>query len=181
MYRLVIAITALLVTSLLAFAPAHPDERVAGGPALLSLFGAWGAYTAAQNGKRVCFTLAKPMTASTALPNGPRESAWIFVTTWPADSVKDEVSIDFGYVLEPDTDATVEIAGRSFAMWPNANIAWVKNPAEGPLLLETMRRGSDITVKRTSASGVVSTDVYSLRGFPQALDRARLACRRDEV
>jgi hypothetical protein len=179
MHRVVIAIATLLVTSLLA--SAHADERAAGNPALLSLFGTWGAYTAVQNGKKVCFTLTKPVTASTAPPNGPRESAWIFVTSWPADVVKDEVSIDFGYVLEPNTDATVEIAGRSFAMWPHANIAWVKNPGEESLLLETMRRAADITVKGRSASGMVSTDVYSLKGFSPALDRARLACRRDEV
>jgi hypothetical protein len=154
---------------------------VAGDPILLSSFGAWGAYAAAQNGKKVCFALAKPVMASTAPPDGPREPAWMFVTSWPVDAVKDEVSIAFGYVLKPDTDATVEIAGRGFAMRPDTDGAWVKNPADEPLLVETMRRGADITVKGRSDSGMVSTDVYSLRGFAQALDRARQECRREEV
>jgi hypothetical protein len=54
---------------------------------------------------------------------------------------------------------------------------WVKNPAEEPKLVETMRKGRDMTVKGTSAKGTVSTDVYSLKGLAQALDKVGQECR----
>jgi hypothetical protein len=40
-----------------------------------------------------------------------------------------------------------------------------------------MRKGADLTVKGMSAKGTASTDIYSLKGLPQALDRIGQECR----
>jgi invasion protein IalB len=53
----------------------------------------------------------------------------------------------------------------------------VKNAAEEPKLVETMRKGQDLTVKGTSAKGTASTDVYSLKGLSLALDKVGQECR----
>src|SRR5262245_38918618 len=150
---------------------------VAGEPTLLAMFGEWGAYTATPNGKKVCFALAKPATSSTVPPNRPRDTAWMFISSRPGEKVKDEVSVIFGYGLKPNSDANIEIAGGSYAMNTQGDGAWVKNPAEEPKLVETMRKGRDLTVKGTSAKGTVSTDVYSLKGLGQALDKVGQECR----
>jgi len=62
-------------------------------------------------------------------------------------------------------------------MYTQADGAWVKNAAEESRLVETMRKGLDLTVKGTSAKGTATTDVYSLKGLPQALDRIGQECR----
>jgi hypothetical protein len=62
-------------------------------------------------------------------------------------------------------------------MYTQADGAWVKNAAEEPRLVETMRKGADVTVKGMSAKGTASTDIYSLKGLPQALDRMGQECR----
>ncbi len=146
-------------------------------PTLLAQFGEWGAYTASPSGKKVCFALAKPVTSSTVPPNRPRDPAWMFISSRPNEKVKDEVSVIFGYGLKPNADANIEIAGGSYAMYTQADGAWVKNPAEEPKLVEVLRKGADATVKGTSAKGTVSTDVYSLKGLSQALDRIGQECR----
>ena len=144
---------------------------------LLATFDAWGAYTATPNGKKVCFALAGPARSSTEPPNRPRDPAWLFISSRPSEKVKDEVSVIFGYSLKPNTDANIEIAGGTYVMTTKADGAWVKNPAEEPKLVETMRKNRDVTVKGTSAKGTASTDVYSLKGLSQALDRVGQECR----
>jgi hypothetical protein len=160
-----------------AAAPAAPAIPGVAQPTLLGQYGDWGAYTASPGGKKICFALAKPATSSTLPPNRPRDPAWMFVSTRPAEKVRDEVSIIFGYGLKPNSDANIEVAGGSYAMYTQADGAWVKNAAEEPKLVETMRKGQDLTVKGTSAKGTVSTDVYSLKGLSLALDKVGQECR----
>jgi invasion associated locus B (IalB) protein len=157
--------------------PVAPSIPGALQPTLLAQFGEWGAYKATASGKKLCFALAKPVTSSTVPPNRPRDPAWMFISSRPAEKVKDEVSVIFGYGVKPNADANIEIAGGSYAMYTQADGAWVKNPAEEPKLVEVMRKGADATVKGTSAKGTVSTDVYSLKGLSQALDKIGQECR----
>ncbi len=150
---------------------------VAGEPTLLAMYGEWGAYTATPNGKRVCFVLSKPVSSSTVPPNRPRDPAWMFISSRPAEKVANEISLIFGYGLKANADATMEIGGASYALNTQGDGAWVKNPAEEPKLIEILRKGADVTIKGTSAKGTVSTDVYSLKGLTQALDRIGRECR----
>ena len=158
-------------------APAAPSVPGAPQPTLLGQFGDWGAYAATPGGKKVCFALAKPANSSTSPPNRPRDPAYMFISSRPAEKVRDEVSIIFGYGLKPNADANIEVAGANYAMYTQADGAWVKNAAEETRLVEAMRKGQDLTVKGTSAKGTASTDVYSLKGLPQALDRVGQECR----
>jgi invasion protein IalB len=160
-----------------AAAPASPAVPGTPQPTLLGQFGDWGAYAATPGGKKVCFVLAKPANSSTSPPNRPRDPTYMFVSSRPAEKVRDEVSIIFGYGLKPNADANIEVAGANYAMYTQADGAWVKNAAEEARLVEAMRKGQDLTVKGTSARGTASIDVYSLKGLPQALDRVGQECR----
>ncbi len=52
-----------------------------------------------------------------------------------------------------------------------------KMPAEEDRLVDALRKGADITIKGPSARGTETTDVFSLKGITQALDRVALDCR----
>jgi invasion protein IalB len=160
-----------------AAAPAAPSTPGTPQPTLLGVYGEWGAYTANPSGKKICFALAKPTNSSTSPPNRPRDPAYMFVSTRPAEKVRDEVSVIFGYGLKPNSDANIEVAGGGYAMYTQGDGGWVKNAAEEPKLVETMRKGQNLTVKGTSTKGTVSTDVYSLKGLSSALDKIAQECR----
>jgi invasion protein IalB len=144
---------------------------------LLGEFGAWGAYTAAPGGKKVCFALAKPTSSETVPPNRPRDPAWLFVSTRPAEKVREEVSVIIGYPFKANTDATIEIGSTNFAMYTQNDGAWVKNAAEEARLVDAMRKGSEVTVRGESGRGTKTIDKFSLKGVAQALDRAASECR----
>jgi invasion protein IalB len=156
---------------------AAPAPAPAPQPTLLGQFGDWGAYTASPGGKKVCFALAKPSNSKTAPPNRPRDPTYMFISSRPAEKVRDEVSVIFGYGFKPNADASIEISGAAYAMYTQADGAWIKNAAEETRLVDAMRKGADLTVKGTSAKGTASTDVYSLRGLPEALNRVGQECK----
>jgi invasion protein IalB len=160
-------------------AAAKPAAAVTGAahPTLLGQYGDWGAYAASPGGKKVCFVVAKPTSAATDPPDRPRDSAYMFVSTRPADKVKDEVSIIVGYPLKPKSEASADVGATSFALYTQQDGAWIKNAAEEANMVNAMRAGQTAVVKGVSAKGTQSTDTYSLRGLAQALDRSDQDCR----
>lgn len=159
---------------------AKPATAVTGGaePTLIGQYGTWGAYTATPNGKKVCFALAKPSSSKTNPPNRPRDPAYAFVSTRPAEKVTNEVSIMIGYALKPGSDSTLEVGGGTYAMYTQGDGLWIKNAAEEERMVEAMRKSADAVVKGVSAKGTETTDTFSLKGLAQALDRLAQDCKR---
>jgi hypothetical protein len=159
---------------------AKSAAAVAGGvePTLIGQFGTWGAYTATPNGKKVCFALAKPSSSKTNPPNRPRDPAYAFVSTRPAEKVVNEVSIMIGYALKPGSESTLEVGGASYSMYTQGDGIWIKNAAEEERMVDAMRKAADATVKGVSAKGTETTDTFSLKGLSQALDKLAQDCKR---
>jgi hypothetical protein len=158
-----------------ASAPAKPagDSQ----PTLLGQFGDWGAYTASPGGSKICFALAKPKTSKTEPAGRKRDQAYMFVSTRPAEKVKNEVSVTLGYPFKSNADASAEIGAAKFGMYTQNDGAWIKNVAEETRMVDSMRKAADLTVKGTSEKGTQSLDQYSLKGLAQALDRIEQECR----
>jgi hypothetical protein len=165
-------------------APAKPEAKpaaaVAGSaePTLIGQFGTWGAYTATPNGKKVCFALAKPASSKTNPPNRPRDPAYAFVSTRPAEKVTNEVSVMIGYTLKPGSESTLEVGGASYAMYTQGDGLWIKNAAEEERMVDAMRKAADVVIKGISAKGTETTDTFSLKGLSQALDKLAQDCKR---
>ena len=163
-------------------ATAKPDAAAAaaGGsePTLLGQYGTWGAYAATPNGKKLCFALAKPSSSKTNPPNRPRDPAYAFISTRPAEKVVNEVSIMIGYVLKPGSESTLDVGGASYAMYTQGDGLWIKNAAEEERMVDAMRKAADVTIRGVSSKGTETTDVFSLKGLSQALDRVAQDCRR---
>ena len=159
---------------------AKPPASMTGGaePTLIGQFGTWGAYSAAPNGKKVCFALAKPSSSKTNPPNRPRDPAYAFVSTRPAEKVNNEVSVMIGYALKPGSESSVEVGGAAFAMYTQGDGLWIKNAAEEERMVEAMRKSADLVVKGMSSKGTETTDTFSLKGLAQALDKIAQDCRR---
>jgi len=167
-----------LVVLMAGFAwPTLAAAQQAAQPALLATYGDWGAYTGNAGGRKVCFALAKPVSAETTPPGRPRDPAYLFVSTRPAENIRNEVSVIVGYPLKPNSEATVEIGSDKYAMYTQNDGAWIKNAAEETRMVDSMRKGADLVVKGVSARGTQSTDRYSLKGLAQALDKVGQECK----
>jgi invasion protein IalB len=150
-----------------------PAEKSDSAPALVSQYGDWGVYVANNKGK-ICYALAEPKSRA---PKLNRDPAYLFVSTRPAENVRNEISVVVGFAIKEGSDATVEVGNMSFPFYTKNDSAWIKNAAEEGKLIDAMRKGSDLVVKSTSGRGNVTTDRYSLSGIAQALDRAAQECK----
>lgn len=171
----------LLFVCSISAAAIGQQKKTAPGPAdqavLLGQFGDWGAYRATPGGKKICFALSKPASSKTEPVGRSRDPAYAFVSTRPAERVKNEVSVIVGYPQKPGLDATAAIGSATYAMYTQNDGAWIKNAAEEAQMVETMRKGADLVFKSESSHGTKTTDTYSLKGIAQALDRVAEECK----
>jgi invasion protein IalB len=167
----------VLVSATAALPAAAQSKNPADQAVLLGQFGDWGAYKATPGGKAVCFALSKPTKAETEPAGRNRDPGYAFVSTRPAEKVKNEVSVIVGYPQKPGHDASAAIGSANYVLYTQNDGAWVKNAAEEPQMVEAMRKGSQLVVKSESARGTKTTDTYSLKGIGEALDKVAAECK----
>jgi invasion protein IalB len=156
---------------------ATAQQAASGQPTLLGTYGSWGAYQGMSGGRKVCFAAARPSSSQTVPANRPRDPAYVFVASRPAENVTNEVSIIIGYPFKPNATATATIGSANFDMYTQNDGAWIMNAADETRLVESMRKGADLVVKGTSGRGTQTTDTFSLKGLAQAIDRANQGCQ----
>ena len=154
-------------------AAATPTEQAV----LLAQFSDWGAYKATPSGKKVCFALSKPTSATSEPPGRKRDPSYAFVSTRPGERVKNEVSVIVGYPQKAGVDASATVGSAKYVMYTQNDGAWVKNAAEEAQMIEAMRKGPDLVIKSVSGQGTKTTDTYSLKGLAQALDKVAEECK----
>jgi len=167
---LVLAATVMLGASV-APTGTHAQEQ----PRELGTFGDWRAFTHGSGNGKVCFAISTP-TAQEMNPAGRRRGpGFFFVTTRPADNVREEVSAAYGYPLANGTTRAV-VGDETFSLLVRDQSAWIENAAEQPRLVDAMRRGSNMRVYGQSTRGTQTIDTYSLSGITAALNSIAQEC-----
>mgnify|MGYP001766061140 FL=1 len=153
---------------------AKTDSKGGGKPVPVTTSGDWGVFTAHSGRSKTCYVLAKPSARAPAALK--RDPAYVFISTRPAENVRNEISIIMGFAMKAGAETKAEIGGVTFDLAPQGANAWLKNLAEQERFLGALRKGAKLTVKAASAKGNVTTDTYSLSGLSDALDRLQKEC-----
>lgn len=176
-YVAMLAAAAVTLVPVTAGAQARkPAAAPAGqGQALeLGTFGEWTAYASPAGRNKVCYILTKP---KERLPRTlTRDPGFLFITSRPAEQVRNEVSFVLGFAAKESVPGEAVIGTTTFALAPKGRNAWIANAAEENSFIEAARRGQSLNVKVTSGRGNATTDRYSLAGLTQALERMRREC-----
>jgi hypothetical protein len=165
---------AIAAAGVLSLASADPvtAQALTGRSTVIATFADWRVVIGETNRGKVCYAAGSPRLR---LPQGAvRERGYLFVTTRPTDAVRDEVSVEFGF--EVAARATLIVGSTAFALVTDDRGAWIKDLAEEARLVAAMRANAQLTVQAVSQLGEEGTDTYSLKGFGEALDRARREC-----
>lgn len=145
-----------------------------GQPVQIASFGDWGVFASDTANGRVCYALSQP---KERLPKElKRDPGYLFISTRPSEGVRNEISIITGFPTKDNAAGELTIGSTRYELIQKGTTAWLKNPAEDPAALETMRKGTALTAKTSSMRGNVTTDRYSLSGLAQALDRVKKEC-----
>lgn len=153
-----------------------PADKGSDKPEQLGSYGEWGAY-AAQNGRsKTCYALGQPKerTPKAKLKDA---SAYIFISTRPAENIHNEVAINLGYATKDGSAAIADIDGDSYELITKGTNAWVKDQSREREFVGAMRGGAKLIIKAASSKGTSTTDSYSLKGLSDALARAVQECK----
>ncbi len=141
---------------------------------LLKTFDDWQVFIHEAKDEKVCFAASAPKEMA---PKGVnRGSVFLYLTTWAKDGVRNEFSVKVGYTLKPESTPVVAVGSDQFQLYPKDDKAFMRDPAEERKLIETMRKGSDLSVKGVSSRGTETTDKYSLKGLGAALSHVETSC-----
>jgi Invasion associated locus B (IalB) protein len=141
---------------------------------LLAKFKDWSAY-AATGTPKVCFAVAKPKD-SNPKKGIKRDPIYFYISRWPADNVVNEVSVKMGYPFGSGAKATVTVGTAKFELFTKDEGAFVEKPEMETKLVEAMKGASTMKIEGKSARGTATSDIYSLEGLSDALDRAAKEC-----
>ena len=141
----------------------------------IGTFSSWTGFTHGEGASLLCFATAQP--AKQEPSNAKRDPAFVYVSSWPKDGVKAEVSVKVGYALRKNSEVTLAVGSSSFKLFVNGDRAYIADATEELKLLDAMRRGSTMTVQGTSERGTTTTDTYSLAGISQALQAITTNCK----
>lgn len=160
----------LIVTACLPASPSHAATVV-------GTYNDWTLYSNADDANKICFLASTP--AATEPANLKRDPALLYISAWPKDGVKSEVSIKLGFPVKKSPDPVAGIVGSSpasFKLFPKDDRVYVSDSTQELKLLEAMKKGSKLTVQAVSERGTTVTDTYSLNGFTSAIQAFAVGC-----
>lgn len=164
------AIVGSIVCMLASVVPASAQA-----PKLVKTFSDWSSYAHDDGKTKICFAVSRPK--SQEPKNVSRAPAFFYISAWPKDGVKSEISIKIGYPFKKDSDVTVTVGAASFKLFTQSDRAYVSDPTQELKLIEAMKKGSSLQVQGTSERGTVTTDNYSLTGLAQAMQSLAELCQ----
>ena len=160
----------LIAASLLVAGASHAATVV-------GTYNDWTLYSNTDESGTICFLASTP--AATEPANIKRDPALLYISAWPKDGVKSEVSIKLGFPAKKAPDPVAAIVGSSpgsFKLFPKDDRVYVSDSTQELKLLEAMKKGSKLTVQAVSERGTTVTDTYSLIGISAALQAFAGGC-----
>ncbi len=164
-----------LAVALLALAVAVSPQGSAEAAKLIKKFKDWTIYEHKKGGDRLCFITSRPKKMRPK--NVIRGDVMFYVSSWPEQGVRDEVSVKIGYHFAPDSETEVKIDKKGFKMSVNKDRGYITSPEREKAFVAAMRRGVMMTVYGRSKRGTDTVDTYSLSGVTAALNELKKLCK----
>ena len=170
---LVPKMTPVFVSAIVVAALASPADAAN----IVNKFNDWTLYSNDDSAGKICFLAAPPAATEPAALN--RDPALFYISAWPKDGVKSEVSFKVGFPVKKTSEPSAAIAGSapaSFKLFVKDDRAYVSDATQELKLLEALKKGSKLTVQAVSERGTTVTDTYSLAGITAALQALAGGC-----
>lgn len=100
----------------------------------------------------------------------------LFVSFWPAQNRRGEVSFTGGYPFADGSTVTIEIGSSTFELFTDGEIAWAASEQDDQRLVTAMKRGAQAVLTARSSRGTQTVDTFSLLGFTAAIEDAEARC-----
>ncbi|ADJ25057.1 conserved hypothetical protein [Hyphomicrobium denitrificans ATCC 51888] len=162
-----------ILAALCFFVAAASSQLHAETMARVDTFGDWELLTDSETPHLFCFVTSEAKSSTS--DNAQREAPRAYISAWPKDGIRSEVSFRMGFQIKKSTQGTASVGAGGFKLFGSNDRAFVSDSTQELKLIEAMRKGSSMTVMIASDQGTV-TDTYSLSGVGIALQKLQETC-----
>jgi Invasion associated locus B (IalB) protein len=137
-------------------------------------FSDWSLYADEKKPHLFCFVASEPK--STEPKDAKRDAPHLYISAWPKDGVKAEISFRLGFPVKSAREPVVQVGDAPFKLFATEDRIYVKDATQELKLVDAMKKGSNLTAAVTSERGTAITDTYSLSGLGQAMGKLQAEC-----
>lgn len=164
------AALAVFMSGPLNFIAAYAQQ----GTKVLSKHKDWALYSHTGEPATICFISAKPREKEPK--DFDKDPSYFYISAWPDDGVKAEVSVKIGTQLQDGSDVDIQIGSSRYKLFIKEDKAFVNDATQELKLIESMKRGSFMKVSSTVSDGTRLEETYSLLGVTAAVNALRRGC-----
>jgi hypothetical protein len=137
-------------------------------------FSDWSLYADDKSPHLFCFVASEPTSSE---PKGAaRDAPHFYISAWPKDGVKAEISFRMGFPVKAASEPVVKVGNAPFKLFAAEDRIYVKDATQELKLVDAMKKGTNLTAAVTSERGTAITDTYSLSGLGQAMAKLQSEC-----
>ena len=152
-------IAAAMVSATVLTATAYSQTPA---PTRIKLHNDWGAYSHSGTTGKICYVLSAPKEKR---PQDRKHGdVYFMLARHPGATAAIEPQFTVEYPFKDESEVTLNIDGKEFAMFTRGSNAWMKNPDEEQTVVSAMRAGSKMMVSGTSRRGTNTSYDFSLSG-----------------
>ena len=134
----------------------------------------WQAMVVTSGSEKVCFAQSLPVLQGPKSNN--KRDAKLFVSFWPAEKSKNEISVTAGYEFNSNS-VTAQSGKNKFKFdIKQQGFAWIADTKVEAKMIKKMKKGSRIMITGYNQKGSQTIDHYSLLGFTKAYNTVKKAC-----
>jgi invasion protein IalB len=134
----------------------------------------WSLMTDGNTPHLFCFITSEPK--STQPADTQRQPARAYISAWPKDGIRAEVSFRMGFRIKKNAPGMATVSPAGFRLFGSGDRVYVSDSTRELKLVEAMRKGSSLTVAAAPDGGATVTDTYSLNGLGMALQKLQETC-----
>lgn len=141
----------------------------------IGVFDDWNAYIFEDTKEKVCFVSSMPLSSSGDYTR--RGDVFLLISDRPKEKLYDTVTFVAGYMFMPRSEVLLRVGNVKASLFTSEDTAWAKNIQTDEEIARAMNKGVRLTVKGVTVQGIETHDVFSLKGFNNAMEAINRLCR----
>ena len=141
----------------------------------IGVFDDWNAYIFNNKKDKVCYVASQPLKSSGEYQR--RGDVFLIISHRPNEQLFDVLTYVAGYTYLPRSEVQFRVGNVKAALFTSEDTAWAKNLKTDAEIARAMNKAVRVTVKGLTIDGIETHDVFSMKGFNNAMEAINRLCR----
>ena len=141
----------------------------------IGVFDDWNAYIFNDKKDKVCLVSSQPLKSTGEYTR--RGDVFLIVSHRPNEQMFDVLTFVAGYTYMPRSEVQFRVGQVKANLFTSEDTAWAKNLKTDEEIAKAMNKAVRITVRGLTIEGVETYDVFSMKGFNNAMEAINRLCR----